>query len=123
MIIATTYKDGKVSDHFGQTKAFMIYEIENGKIVNSHVEDNRGLSHGSLVDILVENNVNVLICGTVGTGAINIMNSYNIECVPGTFGDSEKVVYDYLAGNVAQREGSIHECHHDHDDDHGNHHH
>lgn len=123
MIIATTFKDGMVSDHFGRTEGFKIYEVENGKVKSTKVVDNQGLSHGNLVNILVENNVNVLICGTVGNGAINIMNSYNIECVPGTFGESDKVVLNYLSGNVTQRPNSIHECsHHDHDDEHEHHH-
>ena len=116
MIIATTYRDEMVSDHFGRTEFFKIYEIENNKIKNSFIVDNKGLSHGNLVNILVENNVNVLICGTVGNGAINIMNSYNIECIPGTFGNSDKVVEAYLNGNVVSRPNSIHECsHHDHE--------
>ena len=115
MVIATTYKDKMISDHFGRTEAFKIYEINNGKIINSKIVDNQGLSHGNLVNILVENNVNVLICGTVGNGAINIMNSYNIECIPGTFGESDNVVNDYLDGNTIQRPNSVHECSHHHE--------
>ena len=114
MIIATTYKDGLISDHFGRTEEFMIYEIENGMVIKNYIKDNQGLSHGNLVKILVENNVNVLICGTCGTGAINIMNSYNIECVAGAQGDSLDAVLDYLSGNIKLKENAIHECHHDH---------
>ena len=112
MKIATTFKNDLISDHFGKTEYFKIYEIDNNKIVGSHVIDNNGLSHGSLVSLLVNENVNVLICGTIGTGAINILNDNNIKCVPGTFGNSDSVVNDYLLGNVCQKPNSIHECNH-----------
>jgi len=112
MKIATTFKDGQISDHFGRTESFKIYEIEDNKIINSYIIGNDGLSHGSLVSLLVKENVNVLLCGTIGTGAINILNDNNIKCVPGTFGNSDNVINNYLAGNILQKPNAIHECNH-----------
>lgn len=35
MKIAVTYDNGQVFQHFGKTEAFMVYEIEDGNLVNS----------------------------------------------------------------------------------------
>ena len=39
MKIAVTYDNGQIFQHFGHTKQFKIYEIDNGTIVNSEIVD------------------------------------------------------------------------------------
>lgn len=69
MIVAVTYEDGLIFQHFGRTENFKLYDVEGGKVVSSKVVDTNGSGHGALVGFLKENNVEVLICGDIGRGA------------------------------------------------------
>lgn len=46
MIIAVTYENGQVFQHFGHSEYFKIYEVEDGKIVKSEVYDNQWTGTG-----------------------------------------------------------------------------
>ena len=46
MVIAVTYENGQVFQHFGHSEYFKIYEVEDGKIVKSEVYDTNGQGHG-----------------------------------------------------------------------------
>lgn len=35
MRIAVTYENGQIFQHFGHTQVFKVYDIEDGKVVNS----------------------------------------------------------------------------------------
>ena len=48
MMIASTYQDGQIFQHFGHTQQFKLYEIENGKVVSSRIVDNGGAGHEAL---------------------------------------------------------------------------
>ncbi|MBQ5646233.1 MAG: DNA-binding protein, partial [Treponema sp.] len=66
MKIAVTYDNGQIFQHFGHTKQFKIYEIDNGTIVNSEIVDTNGQGHGALADFLSNHEVKTLICGGIG---------------------------------------------------------
>ena len=64
--IAVTYENGEVFQHFGHTKEFKFYTVEDKKIVDSEIVPTMGSGHSMLADFLLLNGVTVLICG--GTG-------------------------------------------------------
>ncbi len=101
MIIATTYWNGEIFQHFGHTQQFKLYEIEDNKVVSSRVIDNGGAGHEALTVYLKNLGVSKLICGGVGGGAIMALGRMGIETYPGNSGDSDKVVEAFLAGNLA----------------------
>ena len=78
MKIAVAYKNGDVFQHFGKTENFKIYEIENNKIIKSYVISNNGITHCALINYLKELNVDTLICGGLGYGAISKLNELNL---------------------------------------------
>ena len=39
MKIAVTYENGQIFQHFGHTEQFMLYDVEDGKIVSKIVVD------------------------------------------------------------------------------------
>ena len=45
MIIAVTYKDGEVFQHFGHSEQFKIYETEGSEIVSGKVVDINGCTY------------------------------------------------------------------------------
>jgi predicted Fe-Mo cluster-binding NifX family protein len=52
MLIAVTYEDGNVFQHFGHTESFKLYEVEDGEIKSSHIMDTNGTGHEALAGLL-----------------------------------------------------------------------
>jgi predicted Fe-Mo cluster-binding NifX family protein len=119
MIIAATYDNGEIFQHFGHTEQFKIYVIENNEIVSSKVVPTNGVGHGSLAGFLKELGVSALVCGGIGGGAKNIMAQSGIELYPGVSGDADQQIAALLAGKLAydpstscSHHGEDHVCKH-----------
>ena len=116
MIIAVTYEDGQVFQHFGHTEQFKLYHIADGKVERSEVVNSDGAGHGALAGFLAARDVSALICGGVGGGARTALESAGIRLFGGVRGDADQAVADYLAGTLAFDPNCV--CSH-HDDAHG----
>ena len=113
MILAVTYENGNVFQHFGHSKQFKLYEVEDNKVVSSKVIDTEGSGHGALADFLKTRNVEVLICGGIGQGAKNALAEANIQLFGGVVGVADDCVQDYVAGKL-QYNADVACSHHDH---------
>lgn len=100
MVIAVTYDNGEVFQHFGHTKQFKIYQVENCQITAASVVDTEGSGHGALAGFLKEKNVDVLICGGIGGGARNALANAGIQLFGGACGNADAQVESYLAGTL-----------------------
>ena len=117
MKIAVTYEKGEVFQHFGKTEQLKIYEIDQNKIINTNIIDTNGQGHGVLCDLLKNNNVDILLCGGLGTGAKNMLEENNIKVFAGVKGNTDKNVEDYLANKLEY--DNEYKCnHHHHGEDH-----
>lgn len=96
MIIATTYENGNICQHFGHTEAFKFYTIENGKITDSKLLVPTGYAHGTLPVFLKENGTETLICGGLGSGARELIAEAGISLIPGAAGECDNVVKAFL---------------------------
>lgn len=96
MRIAVTYENGKIFQHFGHTEFFKVYDIEDGKIVDAKIIDTNGSGHGALAGVLYQLQANVLICGGIGGGARNALNSVGIEIYGGVSGDADAAVEAFI---------------------------
>lgn len=65
MRIAVTYEGGSIFQHFGHTRQFKIYDVQEGKILASEVVDTNGSGHGALAGLLSALHADVLICGGI----------------------------------------------------------
>ena len=81
--IAVTYDNGQVFGHFGRTEQFKVYDVSDGKVVSSEIIDSNGEGHGALAGLLAVNNVDVLVCGGIGGGAMNALSENGIEVCAG----------------------------------------
>lgn len=119
MKIAVTYLKGNVFQHFGKTEYFKIYEVENNEIIKSYVIDNNGITHCALIDYLKENNVDTLICGGLGYGAVSKLNELNIKLYAGVSGFADDAVKKLLNGSLEYdnshtcEDEHLHTCHSD----------
>ena len=68
-------------------------------------EENVQSPHGcgcksNIVETLSQMGVTQMLAGNIGGGAINVLNSHNIQVVRGCSGDVKAVAEQWLAGNV-----------------------
>jgi len=115
MRIAVAGEGKNVTEHFGHCVNFLIYNVENGKIVKEEVIPNPGHKPGFLPNFLADRGVSVIISGGMGGGAVDIFNERNVEVVVGASGDAKMAVENYLKGELITT-GSV--CHeHQHQDE------
>ncbi len=122
MKIATTYENGNIFQHFGRTEYFKVYEVEDGAIVSSEVIGSDGIGHGALAGLLANHDIQVLICGGLGGGALNALTNAGIEVCAGASGNADEAVAAYLRGELVDtgancdhhHHGEGHECGHHH---------
>ncbi|WP_029321973.1 NifB/NifX family molybdenum-iron cluster-binding protein [Butyrivibrio sp. AE3004] len=128
MKIAVTYSNGEVFQHFGHSEQFKIYEVEDGKVTSSEVISSDGQGHGALAGLLSSEEIDVLICGGIGGGAMTALNDNGIEVCAGALGNTDEVVEAYLKGELestgvnCDHHGEGHTCG-DHEDGHSCGHH
>ncbi len=116
MKIAVTYDNGQIFQHFGHTEYFKVYEVQDGKIVDSKIVDTNGSGHGALAGVLNGLNAEVLICGGIGGGAQMALAEAGIKLYGGVSGDADAAVEALLAGKLDFNPNV--KCNH-----HGEHHH
>ena len=126
MKIAATYENGNIFQHFGRTEFFKVYDVEDGKIVASRVIGSDGIGHGALAGLLAGDDIQVLICGGLGGGALNALRNAGIEVCAGASGNADEAVEAYLRGDLVDtgancdhhHHGEGHECGHGEGEDH-----
>lgn len=101
MRIAVTYEAGQIFQHFGHTESFKVYDVQDGKVVNSKVVDTNGTGHGALAVLLADNSVDVLICGGIGGGAQVALAQAGIQLYGGVSGDADTAVEAFLKQELA----------------------
>lgn len=100
MKIAVTYENGQIFQHFGHTAQFKLYEVEDGKIVNTEVVNTNGSGHGALAGLLSSLNADVLICGGIGGGAQMALAQAGIKLFGGVNGNADEAVEAFLANSL-----------------------
>lgn len=118
MRLAIPYDDGQVFQHFGRSEQFKLYEVTDGTVGPSRIIENNGAGHGALVTLLVQEHVDVLICGGIGAGAQNALKEAGIRFYGGVQGEADKAAADFAAGRLAY-DPAVHCEHHGEGHDHG----
>lgn len=112
MKIATTYENGNIFQHFGRTEYFKVYEVEDGAVVSSEVIGSDGIGHGALAGLLANHDIQVLICGGLGGGALNALTNAGIEVCAGASGNADEAVAAYLRGELVDTGANCDHHHH-----------
>lgn len=110
MRIAVTCGNGFVFQHFGHTPEFAIYTANGDEIESEEFKPCGESGHGALAGLLAGENVDVLICGGIGGGAIAALAEAGIKVVGGASGNVRGVAEAYLKGTLALKEDF--RCHH-----------
>ena len=100
MKIAIPIKNENIYQHFGMAAAFKIYDVENGQVTSTKIEQTSGRGHGAMLDILLSENVKCVICGGIGDGAMQALKQANITLYAGINSTADEAVASLLAGNL-----------------------
>lgn len=100
MKLAVTYEDGQVFQHFGKTQQFKIYDIQDGRVGGSMVISAGGQGHGALAAFLRMLGIRVVLCGGIGPGAVEALQSMDITPIAGVTGDADRAAEDFVEGKL-----------------------
>lgn len=100
MIIATTYDNGKIYQHFGKATAFKLYEVENSVIKNCEIVEPASTGHSEVANFLAAHNVSLVICGGLGEHAAVALEQVGITIVSGAEGNADEAVAAFLCGEL-----------------------
>ena len=99
--IAVPSEGDQFAQHFGRCPEYTIYEVDGEKIVNKKVIENPGHKPGFLPKFLKEKGVDCVIASGMGGRAKNLFDKNGIEVVVGVTGSIDKVVKEYLQGEIS----------------------
>jgi len=119
MKIAITFENENVFQHFGHTKQFKLYDIENNSIVKTEVVDTNGQGHGALASFLKNLDVQVLICGGIGEGAQVALGEAGIKIFGGVNGSCDDAAKAFAAGTLEYNPNVKCNHHGEHEHSHG----
>lgn len=93
-------ENGDIFGHFGSTKTFAIYEVEGNSLIGKSTLFVEGSGHSELAGLLEKQGVEVLICGGIGSAALDMLLNSGIVVIPGQQGDVEVSVAAYMDGSL-----------------------
>ena len=114
MIIAVTYENGDIYQHFGHTPYFKFYEVQDHEVLSARIISTGSSGHGALAGVLAQENVEVLICGGIGMGAQNALAAAGIQVYGGVSGYADGAVQAFLVG-MLDYNPNVQCSHHDHE--------
>ena len=113
MRIAIPYDNGRIFQHFGHTEQFKIYDVENGRVVNSVMIPTGSSGHEALTGLLSQLRADALICGGVVGGARAALEEAGILLYPGVIGMADDAAAALAAGNLRYTPDAVCQHHHE----------
>ncbi len=102
--IALPTVNDKLSSHFGHASHFVIYSLEDNKIINEEKHPVPFHEPGSFPRWLSEFGVEIVLLGGVGQKAIEIFQENNIEVIMGiTKEKPQEVIQEYIKGVLVSK--------------------
>ncbi|MDY3302287.1 MAG: FKBP-type peptidyl-prolyl cis-trans isomerase [Lachnospiraceae bacterium] len=100
MRVAVAYNKGNVNDHFGKAEQFKIYEVEDGKVLDSFIIDAEGEGHSAMTSLMVRNEVSAVVSGNMGPHAWEALGNAGIGAFVGASGTADEAVNAFLQGKL-----------------------
>lgn len=101
--------DGRtISPYFGRSKQFLVFDVEDRKIVKEEIFENPGHTLiSSPPKFVAKLGVGAVIGGIIGRIAYNIMKKRGIKVIAGAAGDAVTAVEEYIKGTLVTDESAI----------------
>ena len=102
MVVAITYdkETGNVGEHFGHADYFKLYEIEDGRIMDSAVVQPFGQGHEAVVGTMLDYSVALVICRGIGDGAMEGLAQVGISVCPNVTGKADDALEAFMNGQL-----------------------
>jgi len=103
MRIAVPARDGRIDEHFGHCKEFLVFRAEGDQLVAEPTipsPEGCGCKSGVAAD-LARAGVTHLVAGNMGEGAVRVLGSHGIAVVRGASGDPGAAALAFLKGALA----------------------
>ncbi len=102
MKIALPHEYGYVNQHFGKSREFVIVEIEGRQIVAKKIISAEQLQHNheGLDGLLRDEQVDTVIVGGIGAGALQPLKANGLQVVTEISGKIDDVVVKYTLGQL-----------------------
>ena len=101
IIAVPTRTNRTVDDHFGHCAQFTLFNVNDEKAVQEAgiVFSPPGCGcKSNIVSILRQKGVSILLAGSMGEGAVSVLQRHGIEVHRGCSGDAAKAVEAFVAG-------------------------
>lgn len=101
--------DSSIDEHFGRCARFLVCEVHDNEVKNTEIVDNPGMSlgHGAgmkAAEAVAGKDVQVIITGSLGPKATDVLKQFNIRCLKGT-GTAKEAIDAYLRGDLSEIDG------------------
>ncbi len=100
MKIAVNYENGQIFQHFGQTKTFKIYTVENNAVTAAELVPGAPEGHHALGRQLIALKPEVVICGGLGIPMLEMLQGAGIKVCGNVTGSADEAVQAYLNGTL-----------------------
>lgn len=98
MKIAMTVWGNRISPVFESARTLLVAEIHQAEIVNRHLETFKAGLFSRFTDLLVELEIEVLICGALSLEPALLLDTSGIKIIPFMTGEAEMVLSLYVKG-------------------------
>ena len=92
MKIAIPCENSQVLQHFGQSKEFTIYSVEDIKPIEKETVTFDDTDHEKVASGLKEKGVDLIICGSIGPGARSAVENAHMVLCTGVSGEADQAV-------------------------------
>ena len=100
MKIAVTYENGQIFQHFGQTRTFKVYTVENNTVTAAELVPGAPEGHHALGRQLIAMKPDAVICGGLGIPMLEMLQGAGIKVCGNVTGSADEAVQAYLNGTL-----------------------
>lgn len=103
-VVSPEGMQSELNDHFGMAEDFAIFDYDNGEVTGLRYVSNDSSVEGAKTnaEILVENEVKIVLAGSIGPHMLTVLFDKGIRVFKGAVGTLEDVVEDYKAGMLTE---------------------
>ncbi len=96
MKIAIVFENNQVSQHYGQSQGFKIFDLDDKKnIISSETIFNSGIKGCEMASLFASYDVDTVIVGGIGENAKRNLEEHDMNVILGAYGEVSKVIDDY----------------------------
>ncbi|MFH5834956.1 NifB/NifX family molybdenum-iron cluster-binding protein [Proteiniclasticum sp. C24MP] len=121
MRIAVAKTGELISEHFGHSEGFDVFEVKDREVLSTEFISSPEHTHGAMPGFLGQQNIDILIAGGLGQGAVTKLSERGIKVISGIKGQPMEAVKKYMKGELSSsgvpcsgHENHHHDLNHDH---------